>query len=372
MQRLCGGIVLALLLTITSAQVTYDVTCSAKLMKVTIMIGNNQSNAFVENLKGFKGCTPKTVDGKATIKLPLDNFHLCGTTRMTNKFTAQTLYYNRIIIDQPGKAREVLLVKCVLPFDKTKPASWEKRLRRNVLPEGFYESDDLNITNIVAHAPTPYLNLAIRQNGRFLDTSTNVQPGTPLEMIIYLDEKSSSTYGLLASYLKVTDGTPEHDEIIVMNGCSIDPYIFGNFETPDGGKTLYSKFRAFKFPDTNYVLFVGTVNVCLKQCRGVQCGNDHLGYGRKKREIPAEMPFDPNKLYEVEMTTVLKVQFAPDHFQPIRSSVEGTYDGVQTSEEEFKTNELAAYKQTGAVASVHSSHILGLVLMLLLILVRSH
>lgn len=51
----------------------------------------------------------------------------------------------------------------------------------------------------------------------------------------------------------------------------------------------------------------------------VQCGNDHLGYGRKKREIPAEMPFDPNKLYEVEMTTVLKVQFAPDHFQPIRS-----------------------------------------------------
>ncbi|GIY79639.1 hypothetical protein CEXT_766171 [Caerostris extrusa] len=28
------------------------------------------------------------------------------------------------------------------------------------------------------------------------------------------------------------------------------------------------------------------------------------------------MPFDPNKLFEVEMTTVLKVQFAPNHFQP--------------------------------------------------------
>lgn len=53
----------------------------------------------------------------------------------------QTLYYNRIIIDQAGKAREVLLVKCVLPYDKTKPASWEKRLRRNVLPEGFFESE---------------------------------------------------------------------------------------------------------------------------------------------------------------------------------------------------------------------------------------
>lgn len=33
------------------------------------------------------GCTPKTVDGKTTIKLPLDNFHMCGTSRMLNKYT---------------------------------------------------------------------------------------------------------------------------------------------------------------------------------------------------------------------------------------------------------------------------------------------
>ncbi|XP_035214151.1 uncharacterized protein LOC118187953 [Stegodyphus dumicola] len=328
-------------------------------MKVIIMVGNNQSSVFVENLRGFKGCVPKTVKGKAIVKLPLDNFHECGTTRMTNKYTGQTMYYNRIIIDQQNKSREVLLVKCVLPGDKTKPAEWEKRPKRNVLPPGFYEYDLLNITNIVAHAPTPYLNLAIRQNGRFLDTASNVQPGTPLEMVIFLDEKSASTYGLLASYLKVTDGTVEHDEIIVMNGCSIDPYIFGNFETPDGGKTLYSKFRAFKFPDTNYVLFVGTVNVCLKECSGVPCGNNQLGYGRKKREIPAEMPFDPNKLYEVEMTTVLKVEFAPDHFKPKRGSVEGTFDG-------FQTNEMMAYKQVSAASAVYSAHIIGLLSTLLL------
>ncbi|GIX69310.1 ZP domain-containing protein [Caerostris darwini] len=347
-------------------QVTYDVTCSAKMMKVIIMAGTNQSNIFVENLRGFTGCLPKTVAGKSVIKLPLDNFHECGTTRMTNKYTGQTVYYNRIIIDQPKKPREVLLVKCVLPGDKTKPAEWEKRPKRNVLPPGFFEAEDLNITNIVAHAPTPYLHLAVRQNGRVLDTAYNVQPGTPLEMVIYLDSKSASTYGLLASYLKVTDGTPEHDEIIVMNGCSIDPYIFGNFETPDAGKTLYSKFRAFKFPDSNYVLFVGTVNVCLKQCRGVQCGSDQVGFGRKKREIPAEMPFDPNKLFEVEMTTVLKVQFAPNHFQPKRGSVEGSFDEIQTNEE-------IAYRQRSAATPVCSFHPFALLLAsLLLILAFRH
>src|SRR5207245_1625523 len=53
------------------------------------------------------------------------------------------------------------------------------------------------------------------------------------------------------------------------DSCSIDPYIFGNFETLDGGDSLSAKFRAFKFPESNYVLFVGTVNVCLKECKGV-------------------------------------------------------------------------------------------------------
>ncbi|GFT65601.1 ZP domain-containing protein [Nephila pilipes] len=325
------------------------------------MVENDESNVFIENLRGFEGCLPKTVEGKAILKLPLDNFHKCGTTRMTNKYSGQTIYYNRIIIDQPKKPREVILVKCVLPGDKTKPAEWEKkRPKRNLLPPGFVEAEDLNITNIVAHAPTPYLNLAVRQNGRVLDTAYNVQPGTPLEMVVYLDAKSASTYGVLVSYLKVTDGTPEHDEIIVMNGCSIDPYIFGNFETPDEGKTLYSKFRAFKFPDSNYVLFVGTVNVCLKQCRGVQCGSDQIGYGRKKREIPAELPFDPNKLYEVEMTTVLKVQFAPDHFQPKRGSVEGTFDGI-------RTNDNMSLRQRSSAISINSLHSFALLFLSLLL-----
>ncbi|OQR67075.1 hypothetical protein BIW11_02259 [Tropilaelaps mercedesae] len=62
------------------------------------------------------------------------------------------------------------------------------------LVAGQYPSH-LNITEYIeAHAPVPYLEIGIRQNGRLLDTTYNVQPGTPLEMVIYLDQKSKCEY----------------------------------------------------------------------------------------------------------------------------------------------------------------------------------
>lgn len=137
---------------------------------------------------------------------------------------------------------------------------------------------------------------------------------------------SLDTYGILTSYLKVTDSSSNQEEIIVMNGCSIDPYIFGNFETLDGGDTLSAKFRAFKFPESNYVLFVGTVNVCIKECKGVPCGNGQYGYGRRRRSIPPELPSDPNKVFEVELTTFLKVEYKDELFRLKKGSISGEFD----------------------------------------------
>lgn len=55
----------------------------------------------------------------------------------------------------------------------------------------------------------------------------------------------------------------------VNNSCSVDPYLFENFVTDDGD-LLTARFKAFKFPDSNYILFRGTVNVCLGSCQGVR------------------------------------------------------------------------------------------------------
>ncbi|KAJ8934925.1 hypothetical protein NQ314_013104, partial [Rhamnusium bicolor] len=132
----------------------------------------------------------------------------------------------------------------------------------------------------------------------------NVSPGTPLQMEIFLDKVSAPIYGLLVTNMQVTD-TKAQEETIIYNGCSVDPYLFENFNTVDGD-FLAAKFRAFKFPESTYVQFKGTVNVCLDKCIGVECSDGQIGYGRRRRSI-ATLPADPNKIFEITITSFIKV-----------------------------------------------------------------
>jgi hypothetical protein len=224
--------------------------------------------------------------------------------------------------------QETVTIRCIVPGDTSVAAFNHPRARRQVtitepeLPANFSESSEELIDfsgSVTGRAPMPLLNIAVKQNGEFVDTALNVSPGTPLEMVIYLDDVSSRVYGLLTTFLRVTDNTPrKQEEIIILNGCSIDPYIFANFETQDEGKSLSAKFRAFKFPESNYVLFVGTVNVCLKSCLGVQCGEGQVGYGRRKRSYDP-LPFDPNKVFEAELTAFIRVGDSERHKSSLSS-----------------------------------------------------
>jgi len=126
---------------------------------------------------------------------------------------------------------------------------------------------EYDITIVEGRAVEPVLGIAVKQNGRLIDDNLNVQPGTALQMDIFLDDNSTSTYGLRVSYMDVTDRRTK-EETIILNGCSVDPYLFENFNTLDGDR-LTAKFKAFKFPETNFVLFRGTIDVCLDTCLGV-------------------------------------------------------------------------------------------------------
>lgn len=321
--------------------VPYEVKCLKHIMEVRVNLNDIQDPViYLEKLKGFSICKPELTSSEAVFSLPLDDdmFYTCGTTKIHNKITGSKIFYNRIIIEHSvNKSQDSIFFKCVVPSDALLMQFRNKRqsgaeLPLNFteidLPENFMEAEELDFTdNITAQAPYPYLNIKVRRNGVFVDTALNVQPGTPLEMIIYLDEDSRHVYGLLTSFLKVTDNTSrQQEEVIILNGCSIDPYIFGNFETLDGGDSLSAKFRAFKFPESNYVMFVGTVNVCLNECKGVPCGNGQYGFGRKKRSIPDEIPADPNKIFEIEMTTFLKVDYSGEHFPIKKGSIESRFD----------------------------------------------
>ncbi|KAI4466988.1 hypothetical protein MML48_2g00009560 [Holotrichia oblita] len=99
--------------------------------------------------------------------------------------------------------------------------------------------------------------------------------------------------------------------------CSVDPYLFENFNTVDGD-FLTAKFKAFKFPDSTYVQFKGTVNVCLDKCKGVECSAGQIGYGRRKREV-SSLPADPNKIFEITITSILK--FGDEEIEVVKNDL---------------------------------------------------
>lgn len=285
-----------------SGKVVSKLKCGEKWMNVEIVPPHDKSTVYLEGLAGYpdEACHPTVKGDTMTFNLSLTDFYQCGVTRMINKGTGLTTYYHRIVIENDDLNKDVLTVKCLMKSNHTVT-------KRNVLPAGFQEPTDLDITSEVTEmAPQPKLNVGVRQDGKVVNGELNVNPGTPLQMEIYLDDASAPVYGILVSYMTVSD-TVKHEESIIFNGCAVDSYLFENFNTDDGD-FLTAKFRAFKFPDSNYVQFKGTVNVCLDKCIGVDCSNGQTGFGRRKRSIP-EIPPDPNKLFEISITSFFKVNY---------------------------------------------------------------
>ena len=66
-------------------------------------------------------------------------------------------------------------------------------------------------------APEPVLGINVRQNGKVVGNDLNVTPGTLLQMDVFLDANSTSTYGLRVSYMDVTDRRTK-EETIILNG----------------------------------------------------------------------------------------------------------------------------------------------------------
>lgn len=236
------------------------------------------------------------------------------TTKVVNKLTNRVVYYHRIIVEYSDETpKESILVKCDSGLTPLRNSTYDSEIeevslvkRQADFPLGFHEDYEVEITSeVTGHAPTPVLNVGVRQDGTLIDDQLNVKPGTPLNMEIFLDSESAAIYGLLVTGMEVTD-TKQQIEPILVNGCSVDPYLFDNFLTTDGDY-LRAKFRAFKFPESNFVLFKGTVNVCLDACKGVQCSNGQLGFGRRRREI-SRASTDPNKVYEISMSTIIRLE----------------------------------------------------------------
>ena len=148
----------------------------------------------------------------------------------------------------------------------------------------------------------------------------------------------------------------------------MDPYLFDNFVTEDGD-FLKAKFRAFKFPDSSYVQFRGTVNVCLDRCKGIECSNGQTGFGRRKREVSSTS--DSNKLFEIDMSTFIKVDYdgSPDmkvlteteenlkqlkiaNQKLNRNSRENVFEGIHDAKPENLNTDTAKVEETSIFTKV--------------------
>ncbi|XP_048514635.1 uncharacterized protein LOC105684285 isoform X2 [Athalia rosae] len=301
---------------IVVVQVRSKVRCSKEAMAVDIVRSSPTAGIYLQNLKDYpdEACKPKLSDGVATFWLSLEEeeFSRCGLTKVFNTVTGQKVYYHRVIVDDsPANGKHGFTVKCVIT-EFTVPAPGNSTQNRTVinrrsLPDNFEEPDVIDVSKeFLGEAPVPILGVGVRQGGNLVTGELNVSPGTPLQMEIYLDAVSAPIYGILVTYMQVSD-TKSQEETIIFNGCSVDPYLFENFNTIDGD-FLNARFRAFKFPESTYVQFRGTVNVCLNKCDGNECSNGQVGYGRKKRSLSGATN-DKNNIFKVTMSRIIKVDF---------------------------------------------------------------
>ncbi|XP_044746258.1 uncharacterized protein LOC123307858 [Coccinella septempunctata] len=300
---------------ICSAKVGPKVKCFPDKMRVEVpIVPSNTKQVYLEGLKNYPdpACRPHTdsTGNLAVLELDLRDVYRCAVTRVVNEKTGKQIFYQTLVVEgeektedgQSKKTRETIHVKCSILSLRNHTVS-----RRSVLPAGFQEPEDLEITKTVTEvAPEPILGVGVRQAGKLVTGELNVSPGTPLQMEIFLDKVSAAIYGILVTHMQVTD-TKSQEETIIYNGCSVDPYLFENFQTEDGD-FLTAKFRAFKFPESTYVQFKGTVNVCLNKCQGVECSDGQIGYGRRRRSLPT-LPADPNKIFEITITSFIKVNY---------------------------------------------------------------
>lgn len=353
-------------------------------MRIEVPIGALTRQVYLQGLKDYPdpACRPRqdAAGSLAILELSLTDVYQCATTRVTNKLTGKQVYYQTLIIDNKDDEgipnRELVHIKCSVSSLKNHTHS-HVITRRNTLPIGFQEPEDIEVSySLTELAPEPVLGVGVRQGGNLVTGELNVSPGTLLQMEIFLDKASSPIYGLLVTHMQVTD-TKNQEETIIYNGCSVDPYLFENFNTVDGD-FLTAKFRAFKFPESTYVQFKGTVNVCLDKCKGIECSDGQVGYGRKKRAI-SSVPADPNKIFEITITSFIKVNYEDGHeeFEEIVKNQTKVYSnkklivGNQMSVEKSGThNNLRVKKVTEEqyivaenAAASHHSYSLGFIML---------
>jgi hypothetical protein len=170
------------------------------------------------------------------------------------------------------------------------------------------------ITSIVTNtAPPPAVMM------RILDRSGHDAQivGLGDELVLRIELKDpSSAFAIFARNLYARSSNGESLFLIDNTGCPTDPAIFPALQVDLRDKrSLYSTFKAFRFPSTGVVNFEVQIRFCQERCEPVKCTTGSESFGkRRKRNINEDSDEDRDSDEYVNETETLRQD---DTRQPI-------------------------------------------------------
>lgn len=147
-------------------------------------------------------------------------------------------------------------------------------------------------------APPPSVVLRILdQNGR--DASMiNLGDDLMLKIQMQMMDGKGSALGIFARNLAARSSNGESLLLIDSEGCPVDPQVFPALAVDQkDGRSLYSTFKAFRFPSSGLVNFEVQIRFCPERCQPIECNRSNqklLSYGRRRKRQANEMDYEQN------------------------------------------------------------------------------
>lgn len=157
---------------------------------------------------------------------------------------------------------------------------------------GRTRHDKQQFNSVVSNkaAPPSVLLRILDMHGR--DASMiNLGDDLILKIQMQMDGQNSAL-GIFARNLAAKSSNGESLLLIDNDGCPVDHQVFPGLEIdPKDGKSLYSTFKAFRFPSSGLVNFEVQIRFCPERCQPVDCSRGlqkMRSYGRRKRDVSNE------------------------------------------------------------------------------------
>lgn len=128
---------------------------------------------------------------------------------------------------------------------------------------------------------------------RILDASGHdaqvVSLGDDLTLRIELKDQKGSAFAMFARNLYARSSNGESLFLIDNSGCPVDASVFPQLQLDQAdNRSLYSRFKAFRFPSTGVVNFEVQIRFCQEFCEPIKCnhaGGHVSSFGRRRRSV---------------------------------------------------------------------------------------